>query len=354
MKRSLTGSAGGLPAVRAPGTRRRCHQHRPGAESLLASGPAGCKCELVSDSTFYSDRTGQAVPRVSEDVSPNAWQGLTALIQARVRDGSLARAFPLQDCVDAPARITGTDEAMFLDSLRAHIPVLGEAVLDPRHPPDTVTALDVVDFVARNVDQPSRRVPHEYFGHEHLSFTDHQTDGTCSADHAPGQARFRDDIDLIFARNGIAFALAGDMRVHRLGPPEARSLISDFRPATSDPQLDAMLSDATARFLSRNPADRLDSLEKLWDAFERLKTLEPGGRLKRSVTQLLDQTAAQPFRGVIEAEFAALTGIGNAYTIRHHGRSQSALPSDAAVDYLFTRLLGLIAFVLRQTARMSR
>ena len=134
------------------------------------------------------------------------------------------------------------------------------------------------------------------------------------------------------------------MRVHRLGPPEARSLISEFEPVTADPRLDAMLSDATARFLSRTPADRLDSLEKLWDAFERLKTLELGGQMKRSVAQLLDLSAAEPFRGVIEAEFTALTDIGNAYTIRHHGHTQSGLPSDAAVDYLFTRLLSLIAF----------
>jgi hypothetical protein len=121
-----------------------------------------------------------------------------------------------------------------------HSRIPREAVLDPRHPPDTVTALDIVDFVARHIDQPSRRAPHEYFGHEHLSFTDHQAGGPFGADHTPGQARFRDDTDLSFARNGIAFALGGDMRVHRLGPPEARPLISDLGPPTADPQLDAM------------------------------------------------------------------------------------------------------------------
>jgi hypothetical protein len=48
----------------------------------------------MSDSTFYSDRAGQARPRVSQEVSANARLGLLALIQARIRDGSLARAFP--------------------------------------------------------------------------------------------------------------------------------------------------------------------------------------------------------------------------------------------------------------------
>ncbi len=111
----------------------------------------------MSDSTFYFDRTGQAALRVSEDVSPNTWQGIAGLIHARVRDGSLARAFPQHDCTDGPGRITGTDEEMFLDSLEARIPELHGVALDARHPQATVTALDIIDFVALHIDQPSRR-----------------------------------------------------------------------------------------------------------------------------------------------------------------------------------------------------
>jgi hypothetical protein len=308
----------------------------------------------VSDSTFYSDRTGQAALRVSEDVSPNTWQGIAALIHARVRDGSLARAFPQHDCADGPGRITGTDEEMFLDSLEAHIPELHGVALDAGHPQATVTALDIIDFVALHIDQPSRRALHDFFGHEHLFFRDHHTDALFGDELTPGQAKFRNDVDRLFARNGIAFTLGDDMRVRRLGPPEARPLISSFKPDSEDPQLDSKLNDATSRFLSRTPADRLDALEKLWDAFERLKTLELGGQLKNSATQLLDRAAPEPFRTVLEAEFKALTDIGNKFTIRHHGHPQHALPGDAAVDYLFTRLLSLIAFILCQTGRMTR
>jgi hypothetical protein len=308
----------------------------------------------VSDSTFYSDRIGRAAPRVSENVSPNAWRGLTALIRTRVRDGSLARAFPQNDCVDGPGLITGTDEEVFLDSLEAHLPGIGRAALDARHPQDTVTALDMIDFVALHIDQPSRRTPHDFFRHEHLFFRDHHTDGPFDDKLTPGQARLEDDVDLLFARNGIAFTLGDDMRVRRLAPPEARPLIADFKPKSEDPQLDAKLNEATSRFLSRTPADRRDALEKLWDAFERLKTLELGGQMKNSASQLLDRAAPEPFRAVLEAEFKTLADVGNNFTIRHHGHPQHALPSDTAVDYLFTRLLSVIAFVLRQTGRMTR
>jgi hypothetical protein len=145
---------------------------------------------------------------------------------------------------------------------------------------------------------------------------------------------------LLFGRNGIAFTLGDDMRVRRLGPSEARSLLSDFTPNSGDRHLDAKLSDAITRFLSRAPGDRRDALEKLWDAFEILKNIESGGgtpNVKQSVTQLLDRAAPGPLHDELEAEFMALNKIGNNFSIRHHGGQQQTLPSDAAVDYVFVR-----------------
>lgn len=309
----------------------------------------------MSGSTFYSDRAGRARPRVNEEVSANAWPGLVALIQARVRDGSLALAFPRHDCPDARDAITGTDEDMFLDSLLAHIPDLEGRILEADAPVSTDAALDIVDFVALHIDQPTRRDPHKYFRHEHLLFRAHHAD-PFHDELSPGQARFRDDIDLLFGRNGIAFTLGDDMRVRRLGPPEARSLISDFRPNSGDRQLDAKLNDAMTRFLSRAPGDRRDALEKLWDAFEMVKHIESGGQtrnVKQSVTRLLDRAAPGPLRAELEAEFTALTTIGNNFSIRHHGGQQQTLPTGAAVDYVFVRLASVIAFVLRQTGRLA-
>jgi hypothetical protein len=108
----------------------------------------------VSDSTFYSDRVGHARPRVSEEVSPNAWPGLVALIQARILDGSLARAFPRCDCPDGRDRITGTDEDMFLDSVLAHIPELEGRILEADVPPRLGICL-----LTRNASNSSARRP---------------------------------------------------------------------------------------------------------------------------------------------------------------------------------------------------
>lgn len=301
----------------------------------------------MSDSAFFSDRTGQPVPRVSEEITANVWRGLVALIEARIDDGSLARDFPMHDCEDGAGYVTGTDEVRFSDSLKAHVPQVGDVPLDTRRLPSTAVVLDTLDFVALHIDQPTRRDFHSYFGHEHLFFRYDQRRIR------PGAAQFRRDVDLIFARNGIAFSFGDDMRIHRLGPPEARQIISDFRPKTGDRELDAKLMDAMSRFQSRTPADRQDALEKLWDAFERLKTLESGTNKKASVAKLLDSSAAVPFRAELETEFRTLTKIGNDFKIRHHEHDKYDLPNDRARDYLFIRLVGLIAFVLRQTGRMG-
>ncbi len=292
--------------------------------------------------------------RTGEDISANAWKGLTALIRRRIDDGSLARAFPLRDCPDGHGRITGTDKEMFLDSINAHIPGLTGSPLNANKPQSTVNALDIVDFVALHIDQPSHSDSHSFFGHSHLFFGNRNADPFDDA-LTPGQEQFQRDIDLLFARNGIAFTLGDDLRVRRLGPPEARPLISDFKPKTGDSTLDSKIDDAVTRFLSRNPIDRRDSLEKLWDAFERLKTLELGGQKKDSVSKLLDRAAfdSTPFRELLEAEFRTLTNIGNTFSIRHHGHDQDDLPGDAVVDYVFIRLAALIALVLRQTGRMN-
>lgn len=326
------------------------------AESRWWRTSPGCQAEIVSNNTFFSDRAGRARPRINEEVPANVWPGLLALVQSRIRDGSLARAFPQRDCPDGSGYVTGTDEDLFLTSLLAHIPGLDGRVLQEDEPRSTDVALDIIDFVALHIDQPTSRGFHSWYGHEHLFFADHDFEDPLGDVLTPGQSKLRDDVDLLFARNGIAFTLGDDMRVHRLGPPEARSLISAFRPNSGDKQLDAKLNTAMSRFLSRDRGDRRDALEKLWDAFEQVRNLELGGQVtdvKQSSTRLLERVAPEPFRGELDAEFRALNKIGNSFSIRHHGGRQQQLPSDAAVDYLFVRLVSVIAFVLRQTGRMN-
>jgi hypothetical protein len=313
----------------------------------------------MSAATFYSDRTGQPQPRVREEISAGIWRGLAMLIVRRVDDGSLALEFPAYGCHDHPAAITGTNPRTLDSDLGTLIPELYKTrgihdpadstvtLLNPYQAPATPVVLDVVDFVGRYIAEPTMRRQH--LQHEHFEFDPRSS-------RSRGQRRFREDVELIFARNGIAFTAGEGMKTARLGPPEARVLLGDFVARTGDATLDELLREAHTRFLSRNPENRVVALEKLWDAFERLKSLENPANKGSSIQQLLAKAAGgdTQFQAHLDAECAELTRIGNGYHIRHFEADRHPLPTpvEASVDYLFTRLLSLIGYLLRQTGRM--
>jgi hypothetical protein len=314
----------------------------------------------MQSAAFYSDRTGQPQPRLREEISAGVWRGLATLLLRRVDDGSLALDFPAYGCRDHSAAITGTNPRTLDSALSTLIPELHRTrgildpangtvtLLNPYQAPATPVVLDVVDFVGQHLAEPAMRRQH--LQHEHFEFDPRSS-------RTRGQRRFREDVELIFARNGIAFTIGEDMKTARIGRPESRALLSELVPNTGDAQLDEFLRDAHTRFLSRHSQDRVVALEKLWKAFERLKTLEvPTANKRTSAQQLIAKAApdSQDFQARLEAEFAELTKIGNGFYIRHSEVRQQPLPTpiEASVDYLFPRLLSLIAYLLRQTGRV--
>ena len=113
-----------------------------------------------------------------------------------------------------------------------------------------------------------------------------------------------------------------------------------------------MLEVARQKFLNRAPDVRRESLEKLWDAWERLKTLEPGKDKKTSTKALLDKVTADPaFRERLETEATQLTDIGNKFMIRHTETDKVPIVASEQVDYLFHRMFAAIRLVLKATGR---
>jgi hypothetical protein len=133
--------------------------------------------------------------------------------------------------------------------------------------------------------------------------------------------------------------LGTDAKIIRLAAPVLRETLSIAGFTTGDPKLDELLNTARAKFLDPDPAVRMESLEKLWDAFERLKTLEPGRDKKASASAIIARAATGPtFKILLEEEAKSLTSIGNAFHIRHSETAQVELQRDIHVDYLFHRL----------------
>ena len=96
---------------------------------------------------------------------------------------------------------------------------------------------------------------------------------------------------------------------------------------------------------------RKDSLERLWDAWERIKTVLKPSDKKESISKLLDKCADEPkFRELLETEAKALTNVGNTFHIRHSEIGQIEIHRNIQVDYLFHRLFSMLLLAIKSMA----
>lgn len=121
-------------------------------------------------------------------------------------------------------------------------------------------------------------------------------------------------------------------------------LLFDRKTKTNDQELDLLINEAKDRFFV--PKDKQVALEKLWDAFERIKTYYDSNKKKSS--QKLVAKASNGFDSkIIEEEFRLLTKIGNEFKIRHHETDKIEISNSKHIDYLFFRMLSLIDLCIK-------
>ena len=312
---------------------------------------------------YFSDREFGEPARTITEISASVWLRLAQLIEERVENCSFAGRFPerCQDYPFEPGVICGVHILRLETALKSEIPALAEieqnwrdsggdgpygrfAHLGKRiwqmsqveQPPISVI-MDIIEFCWRSVSKPEFGYYHSFFQHHHLRF-----------DQETGQGEFREEVNRIFQRNGVAFTLTERGQIERVIPEPISSLVrySDFQ--TGDQELDGLLETACRQFVMPEESERRDGLEKLWDAWERIKTIEDADK-KTGAAKMLDRLAsgAQPkFRKFLEDEATALTAAGNAFRIRHSETTQERLSRVVQVDYLFARMFVLIHAIL--------
>lgn len=137
----------------------------------------------------------------------------------------------------------------------------------------------------------------------------------------------------------------------RLAPEGLRQSLAAARFTTGDGDLDELLELARTKYLDPDLNVRKEALEKLWDAWERLKTIEPGDKKTAAAALLKKAASQQQYFDVLDAEAKALTSIGNNFRIRHHETNKTELADGEQVDYFFHRLFALILLLLRKSGR---
>jgi len=116
-------------------------------------------------------------------------------------------------------------------------------------------------------------------------------------------------------------------------------LLFERQSTTKDEELNLLINEAKERYLK--PNDQIVALEKLWDAFERMKTYYDKDK-KKSATILIAKMSTELDISELQQEFENLTKIGNFYRIRHHETDKRPLTDASQVKYLFFRMLALI------------
>ena len=301
---------------------------------------------------YFSDREFGPKPGVTETIGDVVWDAIRSLVVTRINDGSLGYGFPLH-CPDGNA-LQGTDQDALSSAILAEIGSLGADDTDDGYRaydwmpsqgcvPRTPAILDLVEFVARNVAQPTQTDWHDFFSHYHLRL-----------DREEGLRRFIENINRLFSRSGLAYTLTNAGVIERTValPMEERLKRAVFR--TGDTELDGLLDAAVKRFVMPKSDARQDAMEKLWDAFERLKTIEMPSDKRAGTDILIDKATAgggAVFRSAIAADFRELTRLGNELRIRHSEVGKEAVGDNGEKDYLFTRLFSLIWLALNAIGR---
>ena len=291
------------------------------------------------EDSYFSERELGLPSRNKEKIDQLFWGGFTALVQVRINDGSLAERFPL-NCPDEPIPI-GSDEASIKLTFQAEFLSI-EWPLNSSNLPDTLLVLDMVEFFYKYISKPTRKEYHSFGKHYHL----------LSFDQDAGKQQYLEDVNRLFRRNSLAFELQRDGKVVRLEPVVLRETLDSAVFQSEDQELNRLLKLAREKFRDPDVNIRREAVEKLWDAWERLKTLEPGPGKKEQIEALLTKAIPQSeFRECVNQEAIALTNIGNDFAIRHTETNKIVISEPEFLDYLFHRLFALIQMLLRRTNR---
>ena len=292
----------------------------------------------MEDNSYFSEREGPLPPRDRDEISEEFWGGFVGLITARLSDGSFAESFP-SPCYDTPLPMDCGRLALG-GLFKGENPELSWP-LDESQTPQTHQALDAVQFFFRHVSCVTQRSAHtsRSLGYQHDHFT--------RFDRAAGRTDYLRSINMLFRRCRHPYELQDTGNIIRLAPPILREMLLPVVFKTGDSELDRLLNTSREKFMSTDAETRAEGLEKLWDAWERLKTSVSSDK-KSTTAKLLEQAVPeQKLRDQVEEEAKSLNYIGNNFMIRHTETNKPRIERPEQVDYLFHRMFALLYLLLR-------
>lgn len=237
------------------------------------------------------------------------------------------------------------DEKRFRTKIKIRIPSLFrdeyDRICTPQYDEyDQYALLDLIEYFAQNIKDISEQWNSNYY-QNYKTIACFETSDIFKD--------FKEEINEIFTETGLLYKLTDEKIIERI--VENSPLIIEIENSfVAVPELGTreLLKDAIALYKTPNSKARQDSVEKIWDALERLKTyyitMDKKSSAKKIVTDMSGGNSK--FYELFNNEFMTLTSIGNNYRIRHHETDKIDITDERYYDYLFNRCLSLIALAI--------
>lgn len=203
------------------------------------------------------------------------------------------------------------NESGFKTRMKIRIPALFRDEYDricvPAHGDefDQYALLDLIEFFAQNIKDISEQWNNE-------KYRNYQTINCF--DTSDIYYDFQKEINEIFNEAGLLYQLTDEEIIERIVEysPLTTEIENNFA-SVLEVGTRELLNDAISLYKTPNPKARQDSVEKIWDAFERLKTYYTTLDKKHSSEKIVNDIADgnNDFVDLFDGEFRMLTSIGN-------------------------------------------
>lgn len=296
---------------------------------------------------LYSERSGKRLPiEKTYKINRDAYSLLFNCCEHYKKN--LTHLFTL-NCQDnwTGDEYIAFNEDTFMSRIKIRIPDLFRDDFDriivpgPYDTYDQYALLDYIEFFAQNMQDIDERWNNiRYKNYKHIECLD-------SSDIF---IDFKEEINQIFIESGLLYKLTDQKIIERIVESDVLTKEIEERIEKIDEDgVKKLLKDSIELYKTPNPEARQDSVEKIWDAFERLKTYYTTENKKKSIERIINDMSHgdEKFKELFNAEFDTLTKIGNNYRIRHHETDRIDIIDNRYYDYFFNRCLSLIALAIQ-------
>lgn len=200
--------------------------------------------------------------------------------------------------------------------------------------------LDLAEFVYENAKDYEGVKEHKFYGHTHICFNRKR--------YVKGNFRYK--LNELFEKTGLLYHMNDNGEIERVVSNETTlSQLKEESNNSDDPSLKELINSAISFYLKPDESNIQIALEKIWDAFERIKTIYTDLEKNESADKLIEvvSNGEENYKKLLLNEFNQLTIIGNNFRIRHHETNKIEIVDNRHKEYLFNRCCSILLQCLR-------